>query len=368
MDQLLQRMEQSDLEGAWELAGEELAKGRVAWEIHLALFPLVQRVMNPPFINPHLPKMYGIIREFLPCLEADDLPSLLRLEINEYTRRPKSAQLAKPLLLHESVSFSEIETAIREGEQERVAALMQAFLDQQGNAELARRLLLLGSGYLDRSLGHSISCTAFFLLEMIERRDQDPWPVLGTLAEYFCRGHFHTTPAIPATAEIFPQAELDRHLIRATSGYGVVNLHQTITRYAVERVRHLLSEAEYAHMIACWIDYLGSKEEDALPADTSAEAADDYASFYRYFSKREEQPVLSVLAGLILSAEGRLRVGRYLIKGVCEQYQGDYDPHFLTGLGSALWVVDSCKDRPPIAMNALRQFLNYFFNKDKSVA
>ncbi len=365
MDQLLQRMEQSDQDGAWEMAGEELAKGRGAWEIHLSLFPLVQRVMNPPFINPHLPKMYGIIREFIPCLEADDLPPLLRLEINEYTRRPKSALLAKPALHPHPVSFSEIETAIREGERERTAALMQAFLDQQGIAELARCLLLLGSGYLDHSLGHSISCTAFFLLEMIERRAQDPWPALGALAEYFCRGQFHTTPAIPAKAVIAPLAELDRHLIRATSGYGIVNLHHTITRYTIERVRHLLNEPEYAHMIACWIDFLGAKEEEALPVDTSAETATDYASFYRCFSNRKEQPVLSALAGLIPSAEGRLRLGRYLIKGVCDQYQGDYNPHFLTGLGAVLWVVESCKDRPAIAMNALRQYLNYFFNSEQ---
>ena len=368
MDQLLQKMEQSDQEGAWEMAGKELAKGRGAWEIHLSLFPVVQRVTNPPFINPHLPKMYGIIREFLPCLDAEDLPPLLRLEINEYTRLPKSALLAKPARQPRSVSFSEIETAIREGDREKGAALMQAFMDQHGNAELARRLLLLGSGYLDSSLGHSISCTAYFLLEMIERRDQDPWPVLGTLAEYFCRGHFHTTPEMPATTEILPQAELDRHLIRATSGYGVVNLHQTITRYTVERVRHLLSEAEYAHLIVCWVNYLGSKEEEALPAETSAEAAADYASFYRCFSKREEQSAFSALAGLITSAEGRLRLGRYLIKGVCDQYQGDYDPHFLTGLGAVLWVVESCKNRPAIAMNALRQYLNYFFHKDRSEA
>ena len=361
MDQLLRRMEQSNREGAWELVRDELAKEGRAWEIHLSLFPLVQRVTNPPFINPHLPKMHAIIREFLPCLEADDLPPLLRLEINEYTRRPKTAQLTKPLPQPQSVSFSEIETAIREEDPERSAALMLAFFEQQGNTELARRLLLLGSGYLDRSLGHSISCTAFILLEMIERRDQDPWPALGTLAEYFCSGHFHTTLEIRTTADITQQAELDRHLLRATSGDGIVNLHHTITRYAVERVRPLLSEAEYVHLIACWIDFLGSKEEAAPPADKPTVAAADYASFYRCFSKREEQSVLSALAGLIRSPEGRVRLGRYLIKGVCDQYQDNYNPHFLTGLGAALWVVDRYRDRPLIAMNALRQYLNYFF-------
>jgi hypothetical protein len=29
-----------------------------AWQIHLSLFAVVQRVLNPPYINPHLPKMY----------------------------------------------------------------------------------------------------------------------------------------------------------------------------------------------------------------------------------------------------------------------------------------------------------------------
>ena len=360
MDQLLQRMEQSDQVGAWELVRGEIAKEGRAWEIHLSLFLLVQRVENPPFINPHLPKMHGIIREFLPYLEADDLPPLVRMEINEYTRRPKSAVPEKPTIRPQSVSFSEIETAIREDEREKVAALMQAFAELNGKAELARRLLLLGSGYLNLSLGHSISCTAFILLEMIERNDQDTWPVMGTMAEYFCRGKFHTTPLLRTTTEITPQAELDRHLLRATSGDGIINLHHTITRYAVERVRHLLSEAEYAHLISCWIEFLGSKEAMS-PAVIPAEPAADYASFYRCFSKLEEQPLLSALAEMIPAPEGRVRLGRYLIKGVCDRYQGNYNPHFLTGLGSALWVAERYRDHPAIAMNALRQYLNYFF-------
>jgi hypothetical protein len=303
--------------------------------------------------------MHGIIREFLPCLAADDLPALVRLEINEYTRRPKLTLLAKPSSWPQSVSFPEIETAIRHEDRERSAALMQAFLEQQGKTEFARRMLLLGSGYLDSSLGHSISCTAFILLEMIERQDQDPWPVLSTMANYFCRGHFHTTPEI-RTTDTISQAELDRHLLRATSGNGIVNLHHTITLYAIERVCHLLNDTEYAHMISCWIDFLGSKEV-VLPTATTAETPVDYASFYRCFSKCEEQPVLATLAELIPASEGRLRLGCYLIKGVCDQYQGNYNPHFLTGLGAALWVMNHYWDRPPVAMNALGQYLNYFF-------
>ena len=359
MDPLLQRMEQSDQAGAEDLLTAKLAKGGQAWETHLSLFPLVQRVENPPFINPHLPKMYRIIREFFPCLEADDLPPLLRLEINEYTRLPKSAALAKPTRLPPSVTFAAIESAIRAKEREKTAALLLAFHEQQGNAELARRLLLLGSGYLNPTLGHSLSCTTFILLEMNER-DEDPWPTLCTLAEYYCRGHFHTTPPLRTTALPAP-AELERQLLRASSGDGIVNLHHTITRYAIERMRPLLSTAEYAHMLACWIDFLGAKEATPFIPPAAAPAPVDYASFSRSFAQRQTPPVLATLTGLLPAPEGQRRLGRYLIKGVCDQYQGNYNPHFLTGLGSALWVMDHYRDRPALALNGLRQYLNYFF-------
>lgn len=360
MERLLLRMEMSDQVGAEEQVKAELTKARRPWEIHLALFPLVQRVENPPFINPHLPKMYRIIREFLPYLEADDLPPLLRLEVNEYTRLPKSAPLTKPTRLPSVVTLAAIESAIRAQETEKVAALLLAFLQQQGKAELARRLLLLGSGYLHPTLGHSLSCTTFILLEMSERRDQDPWPTLSTLADYFCRGHFHTTPQLRTTALPAP-AELDRQLLRASSGDGIVNLHHTITRYAIERMRPLLSEAEYAHMLSCWIDFLGDKEATPFTAPAAVPTPVDYASFSRSFAQRQTPPVLAALVGLLPTPEGRRRLGHYLIKGVCDQYQGSYNPHFLTGLGSALWVADHYHDRPALALNGLRQYLNYFF-------
>src|SRR6266568_7603196 len=115
MDKLLHMMEQSDPEGVRRLIGEEMTgKGR-AWAMHLTLFPLAQRVLNPPFINPHLPKMHGIIREFLPYLKEGDIPPLVRLEITEYTRRPKSTEVARLLSQSPPVTFSQIEAAIREG-------------------------------------------------------------------------------------------------------------------------------------------------------------------------------------------------------------------------------------------------------------
>ena len=60
--------------------------------------------------------------------------------------------------------------------------------------------------------------------------------------------------------------------------------------------------------------------------------------------------------------EGEKQSGRFLIKAVCSLYQGDYDPHFFTGLGSALWVKERFRHQPSIVFNALNQYVDYFFN------
>lgn len=362
IDLLLQKLEESDAAAAAQLVRDEIGKKGNAWKIHLSLFPVAQRVLNPPFINPHLPKMHSICRDFHPYLREEEIPALVMLEISEYARRPKLEKIPRGRL-NSSASFMDIESAIRQGDREKAAALLYAFHEQRGKEELARSLLLLGSGYLDQSLGHSVSCTAFICLEMMERTDQDPWPTLATLADYFCKGQFHTTPDLRKAAALPPEETQDQQLLRAASGPGIVNLHHTITRYAVERIRHLLSEAEYSHMIARWIDFMGAKRTKMISLDTSeGSELKDYTHFHQYFSKREEKPILASLARLIPSEEGRRQVGRYLIKGICDLYQGNYDPHYLTGLASALWVVNHYWNQPSIAINALAQCVNYFFS------
>ena len=45
--ELLQAIENSDTVRASNCLSEELDKGIAPWEIHLSLFPVVQRVLNP---------------------------------------------------------------------------------------------------------------------------------------------------------------------------------------------------------------------------------------------------------------------------------------------------------------------------------
>jgi hypothetical protein len=66
------------------------------------------------------------------------------------------------------------------------------------------------------------------------------------------------------------------------------------------------------------------------------------------------------------TGEGHHKTGRFLLQGLCDRYQGDYNPHYLTGLGSALWVVDQYRHQPNIAVNGLYQYLDFFFSGLKS--
>jgi len=360
---LLQAIESSDVVGASELFRERVRGGADSWEIHLSLFPIVQRVLNPPFINPHLPKMYRIFREFTPYLRKEDISPLVQLEITEYGKRAKLAKLPKTGLLAFPVSFRDIESAIGEQDWKKTADLMATFHAQEGGAELARQLLLLGSGYLEHSLGHSVSCTAFILLEMMQRKDQDAWPVLVTLADYFCKGRFYIAPTIRRSPEPSSDEVLEHHLLRATSGQGIVNLHHTIAFYAIQRVRQLFTLEEYNHMIGAWIEFMGGKEAELVELRGSKiEGMPDYPRFYEVFSRLEAKPVVVSALGMIASPEGRQQLGRFLVKGLCDKYQGDYNPHYLTGLGSALWVVDQHGKKTAVATGALYQYLSFFFH------
>jgi hypothetical protein len=238
-----------------------------------------------------------------------------------------------------------------------------AFHERQGAKELARRLLLLGGGYLDQSIGHSISCTAFILLEMLERMDENPRPSLFALAHYFCKGHFHSTPPLTMANPLFSEENLTREVLKATSGSGFVNIHHTITLYAIERASHLLTADEHQTLLDACAGFMGQKEiKNVNPGAEAAHPATDYAQFFQVFSSLETTATVGSLIGLTDSETDRRLLGRFLIKGVCDLYDGAYDPHYLTGLGAALWTVNRFPGNHEIAANVLHQYCDFLFS------
>lgn len=332
------------------------------WQIHLALFPAVQRVLNPPFINPHLPKMYNICRDFVPYLSKEGIGKLVYLELVEYARRAKLEEAPAMMPPRSKVDFADIEKSLGAKDREKAALLLCAFLEQRGGAELLRRLLLLGSGYLDQSLGHSVSCTAFILLEVIARSGTDAAPALFLLADYFCKGGFHTTPSLDAGPAPGPLAG---HLSRAVTGTGFVDIHHTITLYAIERTTSFFTPEEHDHMIAAWLRFMGDKKAEPRSFASGGNIA-DYDRFYHSFSKLDEDAVQDLTGEMISSPEDRSRLCSFLVRAVCDLYQGDYNPHYLTGLGSLLWVVNTYNFDPGLVRNALHQYLGFYFRSMRS--
>ena len=221
---LLDSITRSNLSAAKNDLESLLKAGTEPWAIHDALFPVVQSVLNPPFINPHLPKMYAINRELIDYLEPEDIAMLVSVEVQEYARREKLEPIVPPSL-HPSISdFKKVENAIGARDVRTTAETLSAFLAGAGPLTLAKNLLILGSGYLDQSLGHSISCTAYLLIEMDIRRNQDPWPVLVSIAEYFCKGNFSKKPELQYSAiSDYPEVYLI-DVKRAVSGTGIAPL------------------------------------------------------------------------------------------------------------------------------------------------
>ncbi len=327
------------------------------WEMHLSLFPAADRVLNPPFINPHLPKMYNICRDLAPHLSKEGIRSLVYLESIEYARRPKLDPVARKATPRSTIGFVDIEKSIAEKDRDNVTLLLAAFIEQQGLRELIRRLLLLGGSYLSQSLGHSVSCTAFILLELLERRGVNEWPALLLLADYFCKGGFSVTSPLK---EEGPDFSFDDCLSRSVAGTGFVNLHHTIALFAIERTRSFFTSGEHRHMLTAWRTFVGDKPATSLSFAPSGKIA-DYAQFHESFSQLDAKLMLDLTGGMIGSPIDRSRLCRFLVTGVCDLYQGKYDPHYLTGLGSLLWLINTYHHDAGLVQNALHQYLDFYF-------
>ncbi len=156
-------------------------------------------------------------------------------------------------------------------------------------------------------------------------------------------------------------------LSRATSGRGIINLHHTLTWYAIDRISPFLSQTDLGHIMRAWIDFMGDKEEPQISfAESSSNGSDEYPVFYERFTRREAIPVVEILSAGMQSPSRLQQLGRFLVKAYCDQYQGNYDPHYLNGLGAALGVVERCWDTAPVALNALFQSLDFYFENLKT--
>jgi len=151
-------------------------------------------------------------------------------------------------------------------------------------------------------------------------------------------------------------------LLRAVSGSSIVDLHNTITLYAIENMRHLLAPKEYGHMLASWIEYVGDKSVELFPIDRKSDVPENYGQFYQIFSGVDAGRTVNHLAGLLDTDLKRRQMGQFLIKALCQHYNGEYNPHFINGLGASLWLVGRYWNQPNIALTGLHQYISFLYD------
>jgi len=116
-------------------------------------------------------------------------------------------------------------------------------------------------------------------------------------------------------------------------------------------------------MIDAWIRFLGDKrEEEVTLKGAETGVLDHYDQFYKVFSELKARPLTASLRKMPISEENRNKLGNFLIQALCDKYQRNYDPHYVTGMGAILWVQEQYSMDTQVATNALYQYLDFFFS------
>ena len=116
-------------------------------------------------------------------------------------------------------------------------------------------------------------------------------------------------------------------------------------------------------MLTMWMQMLADKQENLIPVEEfTTEISPSFPHFFTVFSKYDPMPVVNMVKDMLNSKEDRARLENYLIKSVLRCHNGRYNPHYLTGLGASLWVIENFYNQPIIVLNALLQYLDFSFS------
>lgn len=118
-------------------------------------------------------------------------------------------------------------------------------------------------------------------------------------------------------------------------------------------------------MVHAWARFLGDKQAEPRSSMTNGKIG-DYAQFRESFSQLDANLMLNLIGGMIGSPSDRSRLCSFLATGVCDLYQGNYDPHYLTGLGSLMWLINTYHHNVGLVQDALYQYLGFYFENVRS--
>ncbi|MBI5443130.1 MAG: hypothetical protein HY900_18180, partial [Deltaproteobacteria bacterium] len=107
-------------------------------------------------------------------------------------------------------------------------------------------------------------------------------------------------------------------MLRAVSGSRTLDLHHTITLYAVHRARRWCDDAEADHLLSKAVAFMGDKQATPMTFSRVGTPPGDYAAFRELFEAHDATSLVEQVCPMLETEDGRTNLGRFLVKAVCD--------------------------------------------------
>ena len=233
-------------------------------------------------------------------------------------------------------------------------------------AALVQALLSLGASAIPHSLGHSLTCFFPVMEDLLYLDHAHADSALLTYLMYLVRYEVNSDVLKEGYGALEGPLDYGALLKRCASGIGIVDIHHMITFYVATAWEGAAFNAKGAVPCRILLDWVGDKpvdeasEERVANAQYAGKLADTYEEFQQGFSFEKLDASIPYLFALL--ANRPKRTVDWLFRLYASYYAPDsWDPHYYTGLYSALRLYMGDKVQDPVACRmAVAQALAYF--------
>jgi hypothetical protein len=338
------------------------------------LLPLMLMESNLRFGNFHLAKMALFLRKlaiegYFSKATEKELARVVALEVVE--RECVSINASRVGYAKRDIS-SLAEKMIEELNENNVHNAFYYALGfwQESPDALMQTLLTLGASAIPNSLGHSLSCF-FPVVEAVISVDH-PAAASGLLSYLMYLARHQVSKEV--LQQEYGQAEspldYDGFLKLCASGNGVLNIHHTITFFVATEWEHAAFNKDGSVPYGLLLNWVGNKKVDTNRERRMTEEIlqytgklpETYEEFSQQFSfEKLDQSIPCVFQ---LLDETPQRCVDWLFRIYASYYTRDWDPHYYTGLYSALRFYLGNKIRDEVARRMAIEQAIYYFAED----
>jgi len=241
-------------------------------------------------------------------------------------------------------------------------------LGEENPDTLAQTLLTLGAAAIPRSLGHSLSCFFPVVEDVISVDHPAAASALLTYIMYLARHDASKDILQKDYGQAEGPLDYDAFLKLCASGDGVLNIHHTITFLIATQWEHAVFNKDGSVPYGLLLDWVGEKKLDTdrerrmAEAKYTGELPGTYEEFCHQFSFEKFNESMPCILQLL--EETPERCVDWLFRLYASYYTSDWDPHYYTGLYSALRFYLSDRITDKVASRMVVEQAIYYFAED----